>query len=74
MSSYISMELRHKSIKSYSSKKKKEEQTFSMLKIVPSLNAQDQAKLRTAGFFFPEVSSLSGDSSDFHAPGCSWLT
>ena len=67
------MELRHKSIKSYSSKKKKkeEEQTFSMLKIVLSLNAQDQAKLRTAGFFFPKVSSLSGDSSDFHAPGCS---
>ena len=68
------MELRHKSIKSYSSKKKKEEEeekTFSTLKIVPSLNAQDQAKLRTAEFFFPEVSSLPGDSSDFHAPGCS---
>ena len=29
-----------------------------MLKIVLSLNAQDQAKLRTAGFFFPKVSSL----------------
>lgn len=51
------MELRHKSIKRYSSKNMKNNH-YSMLRIVTSLKAQDQIKLRIAGFFFPEVSSL----------------
>lgn len=55
MSSYIPMELRHKSIESCSNKKYMKNKHYSMLRIVPSLDAQDQVKLRIARFLFPEV-------------------